>query len=275
MSVDAFGIHIGFLYVRYYALLLIAGAFLATTVAALEAQRRGDDPNHAWDGMLWVLIAGIVGARVWHILTPPPSMVEQGITTAWYLSHPLDAINTTKGGLGIPGAIAGGVLGLWLFCRRRRLNLLHWMDIAAPGVPLAQAVGRWGNFINQELYGRPTDLPWAIHIDPVYRLSGFEQYETYHPIFLYESIWNLGAGLTLMWVARRWGARLRAGELFLLYLVLYPLGRFLVEFIRLDSAEIGTFNANQTLMLVVALVSAAVLTLRRWRPTRSTPPSAA
>ncbi len=270
MTFDQFGIHIGsLLYLRYYGLLLVGGAFLAAYVASLEARRRGQNPDHVWDGLIWALVGGIVGARIWHILTPPPSMVAQGITTAFYLSHPLDAIAVWRGGLGIPGGVAGGVAALWLFTRQNRLDFRQWLDIAAPGVPLAQAVGRWGNYVNRELYGRPTDLPWAIPIEPAYRLPGFENFETFHPTFLYESIWNLGACLALLWIARRYADRLKSGEVFLLYLIIYPVGRFLVEFIRLDSAEIGSLNANQNVMLIVALASAAALWLNRRRKPRA------
>lgn len=266
MTFDQFGIHIGsLLYIRYYGIILVSGAFLGAYLASLEARRRGQNPDYVWDAVVWALIGGIIGARLWHILTPPPSMVAQGQTTAWYLSHPLDAIAVWRGGLGIPGGVAGGVLALWVYCRKSRLDFRQWLDIATPAVPLAQAIGRWGNFVNRELYGRPTDLPWAIHIEPAYRVPGFEQFETFHPTFLYESIWNLGVCIALLWIARRFVGRLRTGDLFLAYLILYPVGRFLVEFIRLDSAEIGTLNANQNIVLIVAVVSAAGLLLRHRR----------
>ena len=262
MSFDTFGIQLGPLYLRYYGLILISGAFAAAYLASVEARRRGHNPDYVWDGLLWVLLAGIIGARIWHILTPPPSMVELGTDTRFYLTHPLDAISVWKGGLGIPGAVAGGLLGLWAYTRGRKLSFAMWADIAAPGVPLAQAIGRWGNYVNQELYGRPTDLPWAITIEPPYRVPGFESFDTFHPLFLYESIWNLGVCLALLWLARYRGDRLKTGDLFLFYLVLYPVGRFLLEFIRLDSSQVGGLNANQTLMAAVAMASAAALLLR-------------
>jgi phosphatidylglycerol:prolipoprotein diacylglycerol transferase len=168
-------------------------------------------------------------------------------------------INTRAGGLGIPGAVIGGALALYLFCRRKKMNFLTWADIAVPGVALAQAIGRWGNFFNQELYGKPSTLPWAIKIDPINRLPGYENYATFHPLFLYESIWNLLNMGLLLWLERRFAGRLKEGDLFLTYLVGYPVGRFFLEFLRLDSPRIGTINTNQAVMLIVAVVAGFLL----------------
>jgi phosphatidylglycerol:prolipoprotein diacylglycerol transferase len=239
----------------------IAGAWLAER----EARRRNKDPEFIWDALIWVIIAGIIGARLWHIFTPPPSMVEIGITTSFYLTHPLDAINIRNGGLGIPGAVIGGGLALYFYSRRRKQNFLVWADIAAPGLALGQAIGRWGNFFNQELYGPPSSLPWAIYIEPQYRLPGFESVERYHPVFLYESLWNLLNMVVLLWISRRYADRLKNGDLMLIYLVGYPLGRFLLEFIRLDSAQVAGLNANQTIMGIVLLLAAGILILRHTR----------
>lgn len=261
------GIKIGdFTLFTWYGLILMSGAVVAAYFASREAKRRGYDPEVVWDALIWILIAGIVGARLWHILTPSPSLQAQGITTQYYLTHPLDAIWTRNGGLGIPGAVIGGALALYLFCRKRGMSFAVWADIAAPAVALGQAIGRWGNFVNQELYGAPTNLPWAIHIDPPYRLPGFESYETFHPLFLYESLWNLANFLFLTWLGRRYPDRLKDGDLFLIYLVLYPLARFLLEFIRLDSAQIAGLNANQTLMAIVAVLAVLALLLRHRKP---------
>jgi phosphatidylglycerol:prolipoprotein diacylglycerol transferase len=192
-------------------------------------------------------------------------MVAQGITTLYYLSHPLDAINIRQGGLGIPGAIIGGALALYFFCRRRKINFLMLVDIAAPGLALGQAIGRWGNFVNQEVYGAPTNLPWAIFIDPQHRVQGFQQFERFHPLFLYESLWNLANMALLLWLGRRYVKNLQHGDIFLVYLIVYPIGRFLLEFLRLDSSQVAGINANQTVMLIVALAASVILYLRRRR----------
>jgi phosphatidylglycerol:prolipoprotein diacylglycerol transferase len=227
------------------------------------------NPEIVLDMLVWLIIAGIIGARIWHILTPPPSMVAQGITTQYYLTHPLAMIDIRNGDLGIPGAVFGGALAMWIYTRRKKLNFATWLDLAAPGLALAQAIGRWGNFFNQELYGAPTNLPWKIYIDPAHRLPGFQEYAYYHPLFLYESLWNLANMAILLWLSRRFSDRLKTGDIFLSYLVIYPLGRFLLDFLRLDASRLAGINANQTLSAIVAVVAAGVL-IWRHRPSRST-----
>jgi len=245
--------------IYYYGIILMTGALAAAFLADREARRRKLNTELVWDGLVWVLIGGIIGARIWHILTPPQTMVEQGITTAFYLTHPLDAINIRKGGLGIPGGVIGGGLALYWFCRRRKISFATWGDIAIPGVALGQAIGRWGNFVNQEVYGAPTTLPWAITIDPQNRLPGYQDFATYHPLFLYESLWNLLNLGILLWLGRRYANRLKPGDLILVYAIVYPFGRFFLEFLRLDYSAIAGINANQAFMAIVALASAAFL----------------
>jgi phosphatidylglycerol:prolipoprotein diacylglycerol transferase len=177
--------------------------------------------------------------------------------------------------LGIPGAVMGGVLALYLYCRRKGLNFLLWVDIATPGLALAQAIGRWGNFVNQEIYGAPTNLPWAIFIDPQHRLPGYQDQEYYHPLFLYESLWSLASVVFLLWLARRFGDRMKPGDLFLVYLITYPLGRFMLDFLRLDPSMVAGLNANQTLMAVVALMSAGILLWRHLRGDKPAPEESA
>ena len=253
-------------FLRYYGLILMSGALAAAFLASRLFKADRKDPDLAWDGLIWVLIFGVIGARLYHIFTPSLSLQEQGITTLWYLTHPLDILNTTRGGLGMPGAIAGGLLGAYLFARRRKLGIGFLLDAAAPGVALAQAIGRWGNYVNQELYGRPTDAPWGIRIDPANRLEGYELFERFEPLFLYESIWNFVNFLFLMWLWRNKRDSLNPGDIFLFYLVTYPLGRFLLEFIRLDYVDLFGINFNQILMLVVSAAAAIALYLRN-RPT--------
>jgi phosphatidylglycerol:prolipoprotein diacylglycerol transferase len=189
-------------------------------------------------------------------------MVAQGITTGFYLTHPLDAINVMQGGLGIPGAVIGGGIALVWYCRRKKLSFAMWADIAAPSLALGQAIGRWGNYVNQEVYGRPSDLPWAITIDEMHRMPGFENVARYHPLFLYESLFNLLLMVLLIWMSRRFAGWLKQGDLFLIYLIGYPTARFFLEFLRLDAAQVGGINANQTLMAVVALTAAVLLVFR-------------
>lgn len=256
------GIQIGKYTIFYYGIIIMLGAIAAALLAAFEARRKGQSTEIVWDGLVWVLIGGIVGARIWHILTPPASMVEAGYTTMFYLTHPLNAINIRAGGLGIPGAVIGGFIAIYIFCRRRKLDFAFWLDIAAPAVALGQAIGRWGNYFNQELYGSPSDLPWAISIDPQNRLPGYKNQATYHPLFLYESIWNFAIVVLLLWLGRKYEHWLINGDLFFIYLMTYPLGRFLLEFLRLDPARVGGININQTVMLLVMLAAAGAFIWR-------------
>jgi phosphatidylglycerol:prolipoprotein diacylglycerol transferase len=197
-------------------------------------------------------------------------MVAAGFTTESYFQKPWTILEVWNGGLGIPGGLAGGVLALWIYTWRSKLYFPTWLDMAAPGIAIAQAIGRWGNFINNELYGQPTNLPWGLYIPPTFRLQAYAQIERFHPIFLYESILNLLAGLALLYIARRYARRLKPGDLFLIYLIMYPTVRFLIEFIRLDSSGLGNLNINQTLSAAVVLVSALALAVRHRRQRRAT-----
>ncbi len=251
-------------HVYFYGIMIMLGVIAAVLLTNAEAKRRGQNTEFLWDMLFWVVLAGIVGARIWHVLTPPPSMIAQGITTQYYLTHPLDMIDIRKGGLGIPGAVFGGALAMWIYTRRKKISFILWADLAAPGLALAQAIGRWGNFFNQELYGAPTNLPWKLYIDPAHRLPGFENVAYYHPLFLYESLWNIANMAILLFLSHRFPDRLKTGDLFLGYLVIYPLGRFLLDFLRLDASRVAGINANQTLSAIVAVAAAAWLLVRHW-----------
>ena len=262
------GIQIGPIMIRYYALIILAGAMVAAWLATQEAKRHGKDPEMVWDMLPWLLIGGIIGARLWHVLTPSSSNAAMGLTTQYYFQHPLEILKIWKGGLGIFGGIIGGAIALAIYCRANKQNFFEWTDIIAPGLLIAQAIGRWGNFVNQEVYGPPSDLPWAIYIDPAHRLPGFETVERYHPLFLYESLLTLLGGLLLLYIARKYKDKLFTGDLFLMYLVYYPLVRFGLEFIRLDPSAVGTININQTVMLIVGILALLILVLRHtvWLP---------
>ncbi len=255
-------IPIGPFEIRVYGVIITLGILAAVFLSYREAKRRKLDPEVILDSMFWVILGGILGARIWHILTPPASMVAQGITTGYYLTHPLDAIAIWNGGLGIPGAVAGGGLAMYLYAIKRKLSFGLWADVIAPGLALGQAIGRWGNFVNQEVYGKPTDLPWGITIDPQHRLPEYMDVARYHPLFLYESIFNFVNMGALLWLSRKYSDKLKHGDIFLTYLVTYPLFRFFMEFLRLDSSYVGGINANQTLMLVIALGSAGFIVWR-------------
>lgn len=256
------GFNIGPLTIRFYAIIIITGAILGSWLAARLAKRAGRNPEVILDILPWLLIGGIIGARLWHVFTPSASNQAMGITTQNYLRNPIEILKIWKGGLGIPGGVIGGALTLVIYCKARKLNFLEWADYIAPGLLIGQAIGRWGNFVNQEVYGGPSNLPWAITIDPAYRMPGFEQVARYHPLFLYESLLNLLAAGLLVLINRKWRKKLFAGDLFLLYLVLYPTIRFFLEFMRLDPSPVAGININQTSMLVVLIIAILLLVLR-------------
>jgi phosphatidylglycerol:prolipoprotein diacylglycerol transferase len=267
--------------VYWYGLMVTLGTLAGAYVADREARRRGHNPDHVWNALILVMIFGLLGARLYHVLSAP---ADSGSSLEQYLRNPLEIVAFWDGGLrglGIFGAVLGGIFGLWVYTRlpalrRRRgalgdapprepLRFAEWADIAAVGVPLGQAIGRWGNYFNQELYGNPTTLPWGVPIAPEYRLPRFQdlaESARFHPTFLYESLWNLLVFFVLLYAARNWGERLRAGDLALVYGILYPLGRYFVELQRPDAWLIAGVPAAQLLSVAVMVVSAIWLLAR-------------
>jgi phosphatidylglycerol:prolipoprotein diacylglycerol transferase len=253
------GFELGSFTIHYYGLLIILGIFLGLGLTAREASRKGMKLDFLIDALPWVFLGGVLGARIWHILTPPQSMVAHGITTRYYLTHLNEAISIWKGGIGIFGAVMGGTAALFILGWVKKAPAAEWLDITAPGLALAQAVGRWGNFLNQELYGLPSNLPWAITIDPEHRLPGYTEVATYHPLFLYEMIWNLLNMVFLLLVSRRLKDQLQPGSTFLIYLMFYGLGRFGLEFLRLDVSVFRGININQVFIGFVFILAGVVL----------------
>lgn len=258
------GLSLGPLVLHWSGLLIVLGIGAGLWLAALFAKRRNYEVGIIVDLFLPLTLWGTIGARLWHILTPPLSSVELGLTAQYYLSHPLDVLTIWIGGFGIPGALMGGVAALFFFARTSELNFLELADLLAPGLALAQAIGRVGNYFNQELYGLPTNLPWKIFIQPDYRLAGFETIEYYHPLFAYEVVLNLVNLIFLLWLARRFAGRLRAGDLFLAYLGVYAIVRLLLEFLRLDAALVNGININQVFFAII-FVCAGVGLFLNWR----------
>ncbi|MCB8949774.1 MAG: prolipoprotein diacylglyceryl transferase [Ardenticatenaceae bacterium] len=229
------------------------------------------NPDYVWNGIIIILILGLIGARLYHVLTPSPSMAALGIESpADYFRNPQMLFNLRNGGLGIYGGLAGGALGLLYFTWRNRLPLLPWADMSVVGVAIGQTFGRWGNFMNQELYGRPTNLPWAVYIDPVNRLPSFADFSYFHPAFLYESLWNFLTFGLLIWLWRR-REKLLAGEMTAVYLIMYAIGRTLLEMVRLDSRVVSLGGVDLPLAwatlvsLLVALSMVVAIVVRRRR----------
>ena len=251
---------------RYYGLCIALGIIAATWLTGRELVRKGYDRELALDSLFFIIPPGFVGARAYHVITDYDLYASDpwpGVVAVW------------NGGLGIYGGVIGGFLGLLVFARVRNISPLAFADAVAPGLVLAQAIGRWGNYFNQELFGRPSDLPWAIRISPENRPEGFADATTFHPTFLYESIWNVLVCLVLLWVARRFAASLKGGDIFLLYIALYSTGRFFMELLRIDPAFLigGTIRGNIFVATVLALGAAMTLLLRHSRTTRKRPTS--
>ena len=258
----------GPLALSYHGLFIVVGIAAGTWLTARELARRGyeDAASLALDSLLFVLPLGLAGARLYHVLTEYDRYVGGPITSV---------VRVWLGGLGIYGAIAGGFIGLLLFCRLRGVGVFALADAVAPGLILGQAIGRWGNYFNQELFGQPSDLPWAIRIAPENRPVQFADATSFHPAFLYESVWDALVCLVLLWVARRFAGNLKAGDVFLLYVALYSLGRLFVETVRVDASFIvGPYvRGNLVLSAVLSLGFAAILLVRHHRARRkSTPP---
>ncbi|MEO8555340.1 MAG: prolipoprotein diacylglyceryl transferase [Actinomycetota bacterium] len=228
---------IGLFPVRAYAMCILAGIILAVWITQKRLEDRGGKPGQALDVAIWVVPIGIVGGRLYHVISSPQAYFGEG-------GHPLNAFKIWEGGLGIWGAVALGAFGAWIGCRRNGVRFLDYADAAAPGVVLAQAIGRWGNYFNNELYGARTDLPWGLEIHCWDQGAGHAVtcpggttniLGTFQPTFLYESLWCLLVALALVLLDRRF--TFAKGQIFALYVLLYTLGRGFIETLRIDDAN--------------------------------------
>jgi prolipoprotein diacylglyceryl transferase len=253
--------YIGAFPLRAYALCIIAGIIVALIIATRRWQARGGTADSMELMVVVGVPFGIIGARLYHVITDYQLYFGPG-------RQPLDALKIWQGGLGVWGAIAFGVLGGYLVARRRRIAFPAVLDAVAPAILVAQAIGRLGNWFNQELFGRPTTLPWGLEIATDYRPAGYAQFATFHPTFLYEMLWCLAAAILLVWLDRRF--RLGYGKVFALYVMLYCAGRFWIEALRIDTVnEVGGFRLNNYTSLIGFLVAFGwLIWLIRNRPGR-------
>ncbi|HLV05493.1 prolipoprotein diacylglyceryl transferase [uncultured Georgenia sp.] len=221
--------YLGPLPLRAYALAIAIGIVVAWWILDRRYTARGGPKDTALDVSLWMVLFGIVGARIYHVVSSPDAYFGPD-------GDPARVVEIWTGGLGIWGAVPAGALGAWLALRRRGLRLAPFADALAPGLLIAQAIGRIGNYFNQELYGAPTTLPWGLEIDAAHRVAGYTDPDLlFHPTFLYELVWNLAMAGVLVWAERRF--RLRHGRVMWLYVMLYTLGRVWIEYLRIDTAE--------------------------------------
>ena len=245
--------------IRWYAIFILSGIVAAIWLILALTRRRGMDPEFILDIAPWVVFGSIGGARLYYIL----------LRWDYFRDHPGQAINIRLGGLSIHGALVAGVAIVAYLCWRRGFRFLAWADPIIAGLALGQAIGRWGNWANQEAFGTPTDLPWAVTIDPARRPDGLLDQATFHPTFLYESLFNLANAALLSWLVlrmprSRW---LREGDVFWLYLVLYGVARFLIERVRTDSLYIGALPAAYWISFGSIAIGITMFALRHtiWR----------
>jgi phosphatidylglycerol:prolipoprotein diacylglycerol transferase len=256
--------------VRWYGVLIMTGVALGAYFSSRLARKRGLNPDHVWNALILAVVIAIVGARLYHVFSIPEGCTpDTPCGWYWYREHPLDAIAFWKGGfqgLGIYGAIVGGILGVVVYAWWNKLNPLVWLDIGAPGLAFGQFVGRWGNFINQELYGPPTGSDWyGLKLNPKYphQPPPDGRYDLlYHPTFLYESLWCLVVFLILYNVHARLANRLRDGDVLLGYLILYPLGRFFIEYFRPDAWTMGGLATAQWIAIFCIVGGSMTIALR-------------
>ncbi|WP_405936313.1 prolipoprotein diacylglyceryl transferase [Streptomyces sp. NBC_00726] len=250
-------IDLGPIPLRGYAFCIIIGVFVAVWFGNKRWVARGGTSGTVADIAVWAVPFGLVGGRLYHVITDYQLYFSDG--EDW-----VDAFKIWQGGLGIWGAIALGAVGAWIGCRRRGIPLPAWADALAPGIALAQACGRWGNWFNQELYGRATDVPWALKIsDGPNRLAG-----TYHPTFLYESLWCVGVALLVVWADRRF--KMGHGRAFALYVAAYCAGRAWIEYMRVDEAHhiLGLRLNVWTALIVFVLAVTYIVISAKIRPGR-------
>lgn len=256
---------LGPLPIRAYALAILLGILVAVWVGQRRWAARGGNPEQVLDIALWAVPFGIVGGRLYHLATDWRTYFGPGGRGL------AGAVQIWAGGLGIWGAIALGGVGAWIACRRYGIVMPPMADALCVGVALAQAIGRWGNWFNQELFGKPTTLPWALEIGLAHRPPGYEQYATFHPTFLYESLWLLVVAGLVAVADRR--LRLGHGRAFALYVALYCVGRLGMEMLRIDPAtHVGGLRINIITAVVVGLGALVYLVVSaRLRPGRETP----
>jgi len=249
-------IDIGPLSLNIYGLAIALGVVAAVWLFGRRLEERGAGTADDASGIaIWAVLAGVIGARLYHVITDWDRFTDNygAIPKLW------------EGGLGIPGGLAAGIPVGLLLARSKGISMPMAATCAAPAIALAQAIGRWGNYFNQELYGRPTDVPWALEIDDVHLLEGFASGTTFHPTFLYESLWSLGLCGLLLWIDRKYRPGL--GQLMAMYVMGYGVGRFWVEGLRIDKAdELAGLRWNQWVALAAVVGGALVLAAMRRAP---------
>lgn len=252
---DPVAISIGPLELRWYAVFILTGIVAGISVARWISRRRGQQDELILDAAPVVVLGAVIGARTYFVL----------LEWRYFADNPDQIVGLQLRGLTIHGALIGGIAVFWWLCRRRGESLLRWADTVIVGVPVGQAIGRWGNWANQEAFGRPTDLPWGVEIDPSRRPAEFASAAMFHPTFLYESILSLVIAAAVAWIVLRLGVRpwWRDGYGLAAYLIMYGGARLIVEPMRTDSLYIGPWPAAYWFSIGLIGAGAAILLLRR------------
>ncbi len=236
--------------------MVAAGLMVGAYVAIIEARRLKEDTAHVYNILLLALPLALIGARTYHVVDEWNQIYKHDVWRIFLIN---------EGGIGIFGAIAGSILAVVIYTRWKKLNLWRWLDIGAPGLIVGQAIGRWGNFFNEELYGTPSNLPWAISIPPDKRILGYEGFSEFHPLFLYESLLNFIALGALLYIGRRYADRLKTGDIVLLYGVFYGAIRLGLENLRIGNWTIGGELPTATVFSIAAVVGCGgALVYRHW-----------
>ena len=253
-SPGAIAFQLGPIVIRWYGILMATAIVVGLWLGFRQAKREGLPADDIISAGQWAILAGLAGARVYEVI----------FNWDYYGRYPSKIVAVWEGGLAMHGGlIVGPLVGAWL-AYRWRLPILRGLDVAAPSMVLGQAIGRWGNFFNEEAFGRPTDLPWKLYIAPEHRPLGYAQFEYFHPTFLYESIWNLVVfGLLVAWLRPRLAGR--PGALFFCYVGLYSIGRFAIEALRLDSFWLGAYRVPQLASMLGIIVAVAGVAWARRR----------
>ena len=245
--------YLGPIPLRAYGIVIAVGMIVGVWWTARRYRARGGDPDVLYDVAMWAIPIGIIGARLYHVVTSPEAYFGPG-GDPWLIPQ------IWRGGLGIWGGVGAGALGAFLAVKRAGVRFGPIADSLAPALLVAQAIGRWGNWFNQELFGGPTTLPWGLQIDAAHLPAGYAPGTLFHPAFLYECLWNLAAAALIVWLDRR--RRFAAGQVFGLYLMAYTLGRAWIEMLRIDDAHtLGGLRLNVWTSLLVFAVGAALFVI--------------
>ena len=248
---------------RWYGVIVMIGVIVGSLIVERQLRRRGENGERIWDALIWVLPAGIIGARLWYVMNATLG------GNRYYIENPIQIINIPQGGLHIFGGLLLGAAALLYYLRQNKLDPWLFLDAAGLAMLIGQAIGRIANFINQELYGPPTTLPWGIPISAEHRLPQFAnlpESTRFHPTFAYEMLWNLFAASLLLWISRRYEKDVKPGALFAGWLVMAGVGRAFIEFFRPDQPKIGNLGISYSaLVSALMAVTGAILLMARYK----------